>query len=373
MALHPHWYLPTSGDGHEIVGWVHSRAATDDPREVGRAPSLAYLTAVAQAADQLGFESVLTPVGTWCEDPWITTSALIAATQQLAYIVALRPDAASPTLVAQMATTFQRMSGGRLHLNVVVGSDEDEQHRFGDWTEHDARYARAAEFIEILRGAWSGTPYDLDGEHYRVRGATVSEPPQPRPRLFMGGASPAALDTAARHADVFLCWGEPPDAVADRIRSVRERAADRPADLGPIEFGIRLHVIARPTADEAWAEADRLLRGVDPQAIEVAQEKFRQSTSVGQARMNALHEGRTDRLQVSPNLWAGFGLVRRHAGTALVGSYEDVADRLAEYHDLGITHAILSGQPHLEEAFQVAEGVLPILRKRSLLPAPVAG
>lgn len=362
MGLHPHWYLPTSGDGHDMVGWAHSNVATDDPRAIGRPPTLEYLSLVARAADDLGFESVLTPVGTWCEDPWVTTAALITATRRLAFIVALRPDAASPTLIAQMASSFQRMSGGRLHLNVVVGSDEEEQQRFGDWVTHDDRYARAAEFMAILRGAWSGTPFDAAGSHYRVRGATVAAPPRPHPTLFMGGASPAALRTAAAHADVFLCWGEPPDAVADRIAQVRELAGDRPLD-----FGIRLHVIARPTAAAAWAEAERLVEGVDQHAIDVAQERMRKSTSVGQARMTALHGGRTDSLVVSPNLWAGFGLVRRHAGTALVGSYEEIADRLAEYHELGITHAILSGQPHLEEAFHVAEGVLPILRKQSLL------
>jgi len=364
VTLHPHWYLPTSGDGRDIVGWVHSRTVVDDPREAGRPPSIDYLRTVALAAEDLRFESVLTPVGTWCEDPWVMTAALSQATRRLAFIVALRPDAASPTLVAQMAATFQRMSAGRLHLNVVVGSDEEEQHRFGDWVTHDGRYERAGEFMRVLRGAWEGgAGVTLDGTHYRVAGATVAEPPRPRPLLFQGGASDAALTTAAQHADVFLCWGEPPAAVAERIARVRELAASR-----PIEFGIRLHVIARPSAEEAWAEATRLLESVDPHAIEVAQEKFRRSTSVGQARMSALHGGRTDSLLVSPNLWAGFGLVRRHAGTALVGSYDEVADRLAEYHDLGITHAILSGQPHLEEAYQVGEGVLPQLRKRGLLP-----
>lgn len=363
MTLHPHWYLPTSGDGRDVVGWVHAAPGTDDPREVGRPPTLDYLAQVARAADSLGFEAALTPVGTWCEDPWIATSALIGSTRRLSFIVALRPDAATPTLVAQMAATFQRMSGGRLHLNLVVGSDEEEQHRFGDWVEHDDRYARAAEFMTVLRSAWSGTPTDLDGRFYRVAGATVAEAPRPRPRLFMGGASPAALATAAQHADVFLCWGEPPAAVGERITEVRDRAAGR-----DLEFGIRLHVIARPSSDEAWAEADRLLQGIDPEAIAVAQQKFARSTSVGQARMSALHGGRTDDLEIAPNLWAGFGLVRRHAGTALVGSYEQIADRLEEYHDLGITHAILSGQPHLEEAYHVAEGVLPVLRKRALLP-----
>jgi alkanesulfonate monooxygenase len=129
-------------------------------------------------------------------------------------------------------------------------------------------------------------------------------------------------------------------------------------------------VITRDTAEEAWAEADRLLAGLHPQAIERAQQIQRASQSEGQRRMVALHDGRTDDLEVSPNLWAGVGLVRGGAGTALVGSHEEVADRVAEYHDLGIDEFILSGYPHLEEAYRVGEGVMPVLRRRALLAEP---
>jgi alkanesulfonate monooxygenase len=356
-----HWFLPTSGDGREVVGWVHSRVATGDPRAVGRAPDFDYLADVARAADRLGFESVLTPTGTWCEDAWITTSALVPLTSRLKFIVAFRPDTVSPTLAAQMAATFQRVSGGRLLLNVVNGGDDEEQRRYGDWLDHDRRYARTNEFLGILRGAWSGTPYDFEGEHYRVAGATVGRVPEPLPKIFLGGASDAAAEVSARHADVHLIWGEPPAAVAEQIERVRKYAA---ADRTPA-FGVRFHVITRDTAREAWAEADRLLEAMDPHAIAVAQERFRNSVSVGQRRMAALHGGSKEGLEIHPNVWAGFGLLRRHAGTALVGSHEEVAERIEEYRALGVEHFILSGQPHLEEAYRVAEGVLPLLGKRS--------
>jgi alkanesulfonate monooxygenase len=127
-------------------------------------------------------------------------------------------------------------------------------------------------------------------------------------------------------------------------------------------------VIARDTAEQAWAEAQRLLDGLDPAAIARAQEVQRASGSEGQRRMVALHGGRTEGLEVYPNLWAGIGLVRGGAGTALVGSHEQVADRIVEYHELGLDEFILSGYPHLEEAYRVGEGVLPVLRRRGLLP-----
>jgi alkanesulfonate monooxygenase len=362
LALH--WYLPTAGDGRDIVGWAHAAlAAGTGIRTTGRAPDLPYLQAVAQAADQLGFASVLTPVGTWCEEPWITTAALITATERLRFIVAVRPDATSPTQIAQMAATFAQLSGGRLALNIVVGSDEAEQHRFGDWADHDGRYRRAAEFLTIVRAAWSGPPVSFDGEFYHVREATVGRPPATPPAIYLGGASESALDVAAQHADVHLSWAEPPDALAHRIKTVREAAelAGR-----AVSFGVRAHVITRDTAEQAWAQADLLLDAIDDDAIALAQQRIRSSTSVGQRRMADLHGGSRDQLEVSPNLWAGFGLVRRHAGTALVGSHDEVADRLAEYAALGIEHVILSGQPHLEEAYWVAEGLVPRLAQRGL-------
>ena len=366
--MRAHWFLPTSGDGREVIGWVHSNTATDDPRAVGRAPDLEYLADVARAAERVGFEAVLTPTGTWCEEAWVTTAALTQLTKKLKFIVAFRPDSVSPTLAAQMAATYQRISGGRLMLNVVNGGDDEEQRRFGDWLDHDLRYARTDEFLRVLRGAWSGRPYDLEGKYYQVAGATVGRAPDPIPEVLFGGASAAAAEVSAQHADVHLAWGEPPPVLAGQVTAIRERAEE----LGrEIRFGVRLHVIARDTAAQAWAEADRLLAAMDAKAIAVAQEKFRKSVSVGQQRMAALHGGNTDRLEVYPNLWAGFGLLRRHAGTALVGSHEEVAERIEEYHSIGIQHFILSGQPHLEEAYQVGEGVLPLLRKRGLLASAV--
>lgn len=355
-----HWFLPTSGDGREVIGWVHDKTATGDPRTAGRAPDFSYLADVARAADRLGFTSVLTPTGTWCEDPWITTAALAPLTERLKFIVALRPDGLSPTLAAQMAATYQRVSAGRLLLNVVTGGDDEEQRRYGDWAGHDERYARTDEFLNILRGAWSGTPYDFAGTHYRVAGATVGRAPEPVPEIYLGGASDAAAEVSARHADVHLIWGEPPAAVAEQIdRVLRRAAARRP----PPRFGLRFHVIARDTPEQAWAEADRLLEAMDPTAIAVAQARFRASVSVGQRRMAALHGGSKDDLEIYPNVWAGFGLLRRHAGTALVGSHEQIAERIEEYRALGVEEFILSGQPHLEEAYRVAEGVLPLLSR----------
>jgi alkanesulfonate monooxygenase len=368
MSLQAHWFLPTAGDSRDVSGGGISKTISNAD-STWRAPDIDYLAQVARAAEQAGFAAVLTPTGTWCEDAWLTTAALTRETTRLKFLVAFRPGAVSPTLAAQMAATYQRLSGGRLLLNVVTGGDPTEQQRFGDWLSHDERYARTGEFLSIVRGAWSGYPYDFAGEHYTTAGATVSVPPDPIPPIFFGGASPAALDVAARYADVYLTWGEPPAEVALRIAAVRRLAELQGRE---VRFGIRMHVITRDTAAEAWARADQLLARMDPAAIASAQASFARADSVGQQRMSALHGGSTSDLEIYPNVWAGVGLIRGGAGTALVGSHEQVAERIEEYHALGLDHFILSGQPHLEEAYQVGEGVLPLLRRLTTPENPAA-
>jgi alkanesulfonate monooxygenase len=361
-----HWFLPTNGDSRSdlslgnAVGVRDTRIgnARDD-----RAPDVAYMGQVARSAEQLGFDAALTPTSSWCEDAWVMTAALSQVTERLRFLVAFRPGLTSPTLAAQMAATFQRVSGHRLLLNVVTGGDDREQQRFGDHLTKDKRYARCGEFLHIVRSLWTGEAVSFDGEHYTVREAQIT-PAAVRPALYFGGSSSAAIEVAAAYADVYLTWGEPPVSVAEKLSRVRERAAELGRDL---RFGIRLHVISRENSQEAWGEAERLLQGLAPEQIARAQAVQRSSQSEGQRRMTELHNGSTESLEIYPNLWAGVGLVRGGAGTALVGSHDEVCDRIEEYHEIGIDEFILSGYPHLEEAYRVGEGVIPELRRRKVL------
>ncbi|QYG92320.1 LLM class flavin-dependent oxidoreductase [Iamia sp. SCSIO 61187] len=355
-----HWFLPTGGDSRDVVA-----AGPDDQRP----PDHAYLTQVARAADRLGFDAALTPCGTACEDAWIATATLVPVTERLRFLVAFRPGLLSPTLAAQMASTYQRLSGGRVLLNIVIGAEDAESARFGPRIDKATRYARAAEFLEIVRGAWSGEPFTFTGEFYEVTDATTRGVPDPQPAIYFGGASPEAEEVAARWADVYLAWGEPPAMVGERVERMRARAAAHDRRL---RYGIRFHVITRPTADEAWAAAGRLLAGISPEAIAAAQADFAATASEGQRRMAELHRGLDPSdvrgLEVHPNVWTGVGLVRGGAGTTLVGSHAEVADRIEEYAGVGFEEFILSGYPHLEEAYWCGEGLLPELRRRGLVP-----
>ena len=353
-----HWFLPTNGgDGRHIVGGGHGVG----PQAAGRPPSVSYLGSVARGAEDVGFEAALTPCGAWCDDAWLSTAMLSQVSERLKFLVAFRPGLTSPFLAAQMAGTFQNLTGGRLLLNVVTGGESHEQRMYGDFEDKDARYARCDEFLTIVRALWGGETVDFRGEHLQVEGATLAQIPDPVPEIYFGGSSPAAGHVAARHADVYLTWGERPEAVREKVEWIRKLASDEGRE---IRFGLRMHTITRDTSQEAWAEADRLLEGIDPAAIEKIQAGLQRSESEGQRRMLELNRGDKADLEIYPNVWAGVGLVRGGAGTAFVGSHEEVADRIEEYAEVGIDEFILSGYPHLEGAYWFGEGVLPILAER---------
>lgn len=358
------WFIPTQGDGAYIGSDAGHRPA-DYP----------YLEQVAIAVDRLGFEGVLLPTGKGCEESWIVATALATATEKLKFLVALRPGVTSPAFAARQAAALDRISRGRLLLNVVVGGDAAELAGDGVFLDHDARYHQAAEFLTVWRKLLSGERVDFEGEHLKAIGAQLAFPPvqRPHPPLWFGGSSDAAIDIAADHTEVYLTWGEPVEQVAEKIARVRAAAARRGKTL---RFGLRIHLIVRETAAEAWAAAERLISKVSDDAIAATQAMAAKSDSVGQKRMTALHDGKRDNLEIAPNLWAGLGLVRKGAGTALVGDPATVAERLREYQAVGIDTIIASGYPHLEEAFKVAELLFPHLglgRERSGAHATIGG
>jgi alkanesulfonate monooxygenase len=346
------WFLPTHGDGRHLGTTIGARPV-----------NLHYLRQIAQAADDLGYFGVLLPTGRSCEDSWVVASAIAPFTERLRYLVAVRPGLQSPTVAARMTATLDRVSQGRLLINVVTGGDPTENKGDGIFLSHDERYEVTREFLAVYTALLAGETVNFRGKHIRIEDGRLLFPPvqKPRPALYFGGSSAAAIDVAADTIDKYLTWGEPPEQVADKIAPVAALAAKRGRR---ISFGIRLHVIVRDTNEAAWRAADELIRHLSDETVASAQSIFARMDSVGQRRMVELHGGRRDKLEVSPNLWAGVGLVRGGAGTALVGDGQTVAARIKEYMSLGIDTFIMSGYPHLEEAYRFAELVLPRLALR---------
>ncbi len=347
------WFIPTHGDSR-YLGTSHGARQVDHN----------YMKQIAVAADTLGYDGVLLPTGRSCEDPWISAASLIDATQRLKFLVALRPGLTTPSVAARMASTFDRLSNGRVLINVVTGGDPDELKGDGLFEDHSTRYEITEEYLKIWRELFIQSHQQqsvtFEGKHLQVEEGKLLFPSlqKPYPPLYFGGSSAAAHELAAEQVDVYLTWGEPPAEVAKKIEDMRAKAAAHGRSL---TFGIRLHVIVRETNAEAWQAANNLISYLDDDIIAAAQAKFAKMDSEGQRRMAALHGGSKDKLEVSPNLWAGIGLVRGGAGTALVGDAATVAARIQEYSDLGIDTFILSGYPHLEESYRFAELVFPLL------------
>lgn len=345
------WFLPTAGDGPYLGS-----------REGARPPEFGYLREIACAIDRLGYGGVLLPTGPACVDGWTLASALAPLTERLKFLIALRPGVLSPALAARQALALDQISNGRLLLNVVTGGNPTDLKADGLNLTHDERYEQTGEFLAIWRAIAAGETISFQGQHLSAESLTPLpfRPVQsPYPPIYFGGSSDAGISVTAEHVDHYLTWGEPPALVAEKFERVRAAAAARGRK---VRFGLRIHLIVRETEAEAWAVADRLISKISDEAIAAAQSRqSKVSESEGQRRMAALHGYRRDSLMVGPNLWAGLGLVRDGAGTALVGDPGTVATRLREYQAVGVETVIASGYPHLEEAYKVAELLFPAL------------
>ncbi len=361
MALDIFWFIPTFGDNRYLGSNEQSRVSDFD-----------YVKQVAIAVDTLGYDGVLIPTGRSCEDPFVVASSLIGATSKLKLLVALRPGLLQPALAARIASTLDRFSNGRVAFNLVAGGDKDELEGDGLFQDSDERYEAASEFVdlwrEILKTSYEKNSVNFDGKYYKTVNAKLLYPPvqRPYPPLFFGGSSQKAHELAAQKVDLYITWGETPQAVKAKIEDVKQKALKYGRTL---KFGVRLHVIVRETEEEAWIEAQKLISKLDDEKINASQTALQKLDSEGQRLMTALTNGGKARtrkeLEISPNLWAGIGLVRGGCATALVGSPQIVATRIQEYVDLGIDTFVFSGYPHLEESFRFAELVFPLLPNKT--------
>ncbi|MBD7919462.1 LLM class flavin-dependent oxidoreductase [Cellulomonas sp. Sa3CUA2] len=357
MSTHFLWYIPNTVEpGHRgddtADGWG----------------SLDLSTELARAAEAHGWDGALIGTGWGRPDTFTVATALAARTTTFQPLVAVRPGYWQPAHFASAAATLDRLSGGRLLVNVVSGHDGVAQ--YGDTAGDQAqRYARTREFLDLVRRLWTQEHVTFHGEHYRVDDSTlaprpVTGPDRPHPRLYFGGASPAAERVAAAEADVQLFWGEPLDGVAERIARLRALSDEVGRRHAPLEFGLRVTTLVRDTGEEAWHDAQekvaRMAEGLGTRPADPLRRR-----AVGQQRLLDL-AGRGDVLDsclyTAPGRYGGGG-----AGTTwLVGSAAEVAAALQRYRDLGVTHFVLSDTPYLRETARVGDQLLRLLREPAL-------
>lgn len=354
------WFVPTGGD---------SRFLGD--RESARQKDFGYLAEVARTADAVGFDGVLIPTGWAGLDAFTVAAALAPQTKRLKLLTAIRPGLVSPSAAARFITTLDDISGGRALFNIVTGDRVDELQGDGLSLAHDDRYDLTDEWLTVFRGLLQGDVVDYEGRYVKVQGGRHSFRPvqKPYPPIYFGGSSEKAIAVAGKHVDVYLSWGEPVEQLKVKLEAVKEAAA---REGRTIRLGARFHVVVRRTEEEAWKAAEELIAHADESAFATARALAEGRESVGQQRMTALHGGarRREQLRIAPHLWAGVGLLRSGAGTALVGSPDQVAAAIEEYRSLGVETFVLSGYPHIEEALYTAELLFPALGKESPVFAP---
>lgn len=359
------WFIPTNGDGRYIGV------------KAEREPSQQYFVEVAQAAEEAGYEFALIPAGGDCWDGWIVGSWVASATTKLKPLIAMRPGLISPVLAARMASTLDRMSGGRALINVVTGHYPADLKATGDplHGSHDERYERTKEFLEVVKGVWQqpadeGTGFNFAGKHYEVEGGVSKPAPvqEPHPPLYFGGSSVAGKRVAAETADVYLMWTEPLDWIQGQIAEMETYLAELKEEKGierELRYGIRAQVVVRETEEEAWAAAWNILSKADPEQLKAKEKLHNKTDATNQKRqMDLFSQSKEQDYVIGPNLWSGLSAIRGGGAVTFVGTPEQVSDRFIEFIDAGVTSFILSGYPHLEEAKISGELLLPLVKQK---------
>ncbi|MFG1420552.1 LLM class flavin-dependent oxidoreductase [Roseixanthobacter liquoris] len=347
------WYIPNdtkAGHRGDAVAAEHN--------------SLATLTGHARALEDYGWSGALIGTGWGRPDTFTLATALAAQTRTFQPLIAIRPGYWQPAQFACAAATLDHLTGGRVRINIVSGVDSLAAYGDSEGKPED-RYDRTREFMRLVRRLWTEENVTFAGKYFQVTDSTVEPRLEARggrrhPRLYFGGASPAAERVAASEADVQLFWGEPLDGVAERIARLRALAATLDRDLPPLEFGLRITTLVRDTSAQAWADAEARVADM-AKTSGAGWQDHRGPAAVGQQRLldlAARGDVLDDNLYTAPGRFGGGG-----AGTTwLVGSAEEVARSLRKYRDLGVTHFVLSDTPYLREIRRQGEQLLPLLR-----------
>jgi alkanesulfonate monooxygenase len=321
-----------------------------------------YIRDFARAAEAGGFDKVL--VGYFSDGPdgFLLAAAAAAHTEKLGFLVAHRPGFVAPTLAARKFATLDQITNGRASIHVISGGDDVDQFRDGDTLGKEDRYARTDEYVSILKRIWTdlGPTVDHEGRFYRFAGASTAQRcvQQPRIPIYFGGASDAAISVSAKHADVYALWGETRDQVREITARLRAEAAKHNRT---VRVSLSLRPILAATEDAAWARAEAIKqRIIERQTREGIRPRVRVNEGSKRLLAAAAQGERLDK-----RLWTGAALLTGASGnsTSLVGTPEQVAEALCDYHELGVTTFLLRGFDPLADNIEYGRSLLPLTRK----------
>ncbi|MDB4974219.1 MAG: alkanesulfonate monooxygenase [Myxococcaceae bacterium] len=345
----------------KFIGYIGFNNSSEIHPEHSRVLDKAYVEAAAREQEKGDFDRVLIPFGSISPESQIVAAHAAAVTQKLGFLIAHRPGFTQPTLAARQLATLDQLSEGRIAVHIITGGADAEMARDGDISNKADRYARADEYLSILKQEWTAEqPFDHQGRFYNVKQGFSSVKPSQLP-IFFGGSSPEALDVAGRHADVYALWGETQASVREAIASVRASAARYNRSPG---FSLSLRPIVADTEEAAWKRAAEVVEQVralrESRGIQVA---GHEPVNVGSQR---LLQTAAQGYRVDKRLWTGLAAVGGAQGnsTGLVGTPEQVADAMLDYYDLGIDHFLIRGFEPLEDSIVYGRELIPLVRER---------
>jgi alkanesulfonate monooxygenase len=344
----------------EFIGYITTREVSEIHPATGPSIDAAYIRTVANAHEAAGFDRALVAFHSTSPDSIIVAAEAAAATRKLGLLIAHRPGFAAPTVAARQLATLDQVTGGRVAVHIITGGDDKELAQDGDSLTKDERYARTEEYLDVMRLTWtSRAPFDFNGRFYAVKGAfsTVQGLRQPAIPVYFGGASPAAIQVAGKHADVYALWGETQAEVAGVIAQVRQAA--RVHGRNP-RFSLSFRPILADTEEKAWARAEDIYQRA--LAFESPDAQRTEASNVGSQRLRAM-ASKGERLDT--RIWTKMASLTggRWNSTALVGTPEQVAEALLQYHALGVTTFLIRGYDPLPDAIDYGRDLIPLTRK----------
>ncbi|WP_151883562.1 LLM class flavin-dependent oxidoreductase [Pseudomonas putida] len=348
----------------EFIGLIGPQESSESQAARGPLVDLEFIKAFSQAQEYGGFDKALLAVNTSAPDSLILASYVAARTGRIGLLVAHRPGFQAPTFAARQFATLDQLSRGRASINVITGGDSGDLQRDGDFLDKDARYARTDEYLQVLRDTWTRhEPFDHQGTHYRVEdNLTLVKPVQHLP-IYFSGASDAAVEVAAKYADVYMMWGEPLEQVRERIAKVRKAAA-RYGREKHIRFSLSLRPILGATEAEAWGRAERIL--ADAQARIGIHQGNRREKNFGKSNAGSerLVQLASQRKVHDTRLWTEIAALGGGAGnsTSLVGTAEQVAEAALAYYELGVSTFLFRGFDQLRDAVEYGQDLIPRIR-----------
>ncbi|PLZ03604.1 alkanesulfonate monooxygenase [Burkholderia sp. WAC0059] len=346
----------------EFIGMIQQRKVSETHLPQGPAIDIDYVRAFAQAHEQAGFDRILVPHHSTGPDATLTIAYAASVTTRVKFMLAHRPGFVAPTLAARQLATLDHFCGGRLAVHFISGGSDSEQRRDGDFADHDERYARTDEYLQILRRVWTErAPFDHAGRFYRFEQAWSEVKPKQQPYvpIYFGGASAPAIEVAGRHADVYALWGESKQQVAGLIAQVRASAAKHGRT---VRFSVSFRPILADTEKAAWERAEHILQ-------ETRRLRAGQGLGAGNPQQSEgarrLLSAAGDGVRADERLWTAVAkeIGGRSNSTALVGTPAQVAQTLSEYHALGVTTFLIRGFDPLEDATDYGRELIPATRE----------